>query len=85
MVDLFTRMGMFMRENGNKTRLMEEAAICIEMEHHTKETGLRTNNMALVLNDGQTGLVMRVNIAWELSTVEVLLYGVMGLPTKESS
>lgn len=78
-------MVMFMRVSGSRTRLMEEVDICIEMELHMKVIGSRINNMALDLKDGLMVLAMKVNIAWELNMVEVLLFGETVLPTKESS
>lgn len=78
-------MVMFMRVSGSKTRLMEEVDICIEMVLHMKVIGLRINNMAMDLKDGLMVLAMKVNIAWELNMVEVLLFGETVLLTKESS
>jgi hypothetical protein len=78
-------MEMFMKENGHRIRLTEEAVTYIETEPPMKEIGLRINSMDLGLNGGRMMLGTRENTTWELSTVEELLYGGTDPLTKENS
>jgi len=58
-------MVIFMKENGKMIKLMERVGIYIVMVHHTKEIGLKINNMVWELKDGQIVLNTKVIIIWE--------------------
>lgn len=59
MEDLCTPKVMFMRVNGPKIKLMVMVFTLILMEADTKDNGIKINNMALVLNNGQMELNMK--------------------------
>lgn len=61
------QMAMFTKENGRMIRLTDKESILMLMVQDTKDNGLRINNMAMVLKDGQMVPLMKVNIHKERS------------------
>lgn len=51
-VNLFTLMGIYMKETGRMTRLVDMASIFIIMERSIREIGLMITSMAMVFNLG---------------------------------
>ena len=61
--DLFMQKVMFMKVNGQKIKQMVMEYTHILMVAGTKVSGLQTNSMDLVLNNGQMGQSMMANMS----------------------
>ena len=78
-------MVMFTMENGKMTKLMDMDDTITRMAHDMKEIGSKINSMVMVEKSGQIMPVMRVNTKTEKSMERDNFYGLMALPTPETS